>query len=138
MLTMNDSRLQLSLKKRPMKLSTLSSLMMAAVLMTVILSVHLLYYIQIDNFTRSHLKDKAMAVARTLADSPEIQQALTRPDGSTIIQPIAQATRKRNDLLFVVVTGGAHSGRQPGDSAGPDAARRKHHHSTDRAGNAKT
>ncbi|QAB32706.1 two-component system sensor histidine kinase DcuS (plasmid) [Pantoea ananatis] len=104
MLTMNDSRLQRSLKKRPMKLSTLSSLMMAAVLMTVILSVHLLYYIQIDNFTRSHLKDKAMAVARTLADSPEIQQALTRPDGSTIIQPIAQATRKRNDLLFVVVT----------------------------------
>ncbi len=103
-LTMNDSRPHRSSKKRPMKLSTLSSLMMAAVLMTVLLSVHLLYYVQIDNFTRAHVKDKALAVARTLADSPQIQQALTQPDGSKIIQPIAQATRKRNDLLFVVVT----------------------------------
>ncbi|RNA76362.1 MULTISPECIES: sensor histidine kinase [Pantoea] len=90
--------------KRPMKLSTLTTLMMTAVIVTVLLAVHLLYFVQIDNFAQSHLKDKAMAVARTLADSPEVQRGLLLPDGSSQIQPLAEAARKRNGLLFVVVT----------------------------------
>jgi two-component system sensor histidine kinase DcuS len=91
-------------RKRPMKLSTLTTLMMVAVIFTVLLSVHLLYFIQIDNFTRSHVKDKALAVARTLADDPQIQRGLTLSADQSMIQPIAKAVQKRNDLLFVVVT----------------------------------
>ena len=87
-----------------MKLSTLTTLMMTAVIFTVLVAVHLLYFVQIDNFAQSHLKDKAMAVARTLADSPEVQRGLLLPDGSSLIQPVAEAARKRNGLLFVVVT----------------------------------
>lgn len=87
-----------------MKLSTLTTLMMTAVIVTVLLAVHLLYFVQIDNFAQSHLKDKAMAVARTLADSPEVQRGLLLPDGSSQIQLLAEAARKRNGLLFVVVT----------------------------------
>lgn len=90
--------------KRPMKLSTLAMLMMGGVIFTVLLSVHLLYFIQIDNFTHDHVKDKALAVARTLAEDPQIQHSLTLPANDGVIQSIAQAAKKRNDLLFVTVT----------------------------------
>jgi len=90
-------------QKRPIKLSTLMTLMVGAVITTVLLSVHLLYNAQIDNFTRMHMQDKAMAVARTLASSPEIQRGLTLPSENNLIQPIANAVRNRDGLLFIVV-----------------------------------
>lgn len=101
---MNPAHQPKNARKRPMKLSTLATLMMGAVIVTVLLSVHLLYFFQIDNFTHSHVKDKALAVARTLAEDPEIQRSLTLPADAGLIQPIAEAVRKRNDLLFVTVT----------------------------------
>ena len=101
---MNPLQPAQSKNKRPMKLSTLTTLMMVGVIFTVLLSVHVLYFVQIDDFTRSHVKDKAMAVARTLADDPQIQRGLISPAESGLIQPIAKAVQKRNDLLFVVVT----------------------------------
>lgn len=94
---------QHAVRRRPLKLSTLVSLMFAAVIATVLLSVNFLYYIQVDNFIRAHLNDKALAVARTLADSPEIQHALTLSPTDNIIQPIANTVVKRNDLLFAVI-----------------------------------
>lgn len=87
-----------------MKLSMLTALMMSAVIFTVLLSVHFLYFIQIDDFTHSHVKDKALAVARTLAEDPQIQRGLTLPATEGLIQPVARAVQKRNDLLFVTVT----------------------------------
>ncbi|MDU4094866.1 MAG: sensor histidine kinase [Pantoea sp.] len=87
-----------------MKLSTLTTLMMVGVIFTVLLSVHLLYFTQIDNFTHAHVKDKAFAIARTLAEDRQIQHALTLPADRGIIQPIARAVQKRNDLLFVTIT----------------------------------
>lgn len=101
---MNPSPQLTPAPKRPMKLSTLATLMMVGVIFTVLLSVHLLYFIQIDNFTHSHVKDKALAVARTLAEDPQIQRGLTLPADQGIIQPVAKAVQKRNDLLFVTVT----------------------------------
>ena len=56
-----------------MKLNTLVTLMLSAVIVLVLLSVHMFYFFQIGAATRSQLEDKAMAVARTLAKSPEIQ-----------------------------------------------------------------
>lgn len=100
---MNQLLPQPARHKRPLKLSTLVSLMIGAVIITVLLSVHLLYYVQIENFTKMHIKDKAIAVARTLASSPEIQRGLTLPPDSGIIQPIAVEVQKRDCLLFIVV-----------------------------------
>ncbi|MGA8118311.1 sensor histidine kinase [Rouxiella badensis] len=100
---MNQPLPQPARHKRPLKLSTLVSLMIGAVIITVLLSVHLLYYVQIENFTKMHIKDKAIAVARTLASSPEIQRGLTLPPDSGIIQPIAVEVQKRDCLLFIVV-----------------------------------
>lgn len=58
------------LRKRPMKLSTTVILMVSAVLFSVLLVVHLIYFSQISDMTRDGLANKALAVARTLADSP--------------------------------------------------------------------
>lgn len=49
-------------------------------------------------------KDTALGIARTLADSPEIQRGLMQSPQADIIQPIAKAVTQRNDLLLTVVT----------------------------------
>lgn len=79
-------------------------LMVSAVLFSVLLVVHLIYFSQISDMTRDGLANKALAVARTLADSPEIRQGLQKKPQESGIQAIAEAVRKRNDLLFIVVT----------------------------------
>lgn len=91
-------------RKRPMKLSTSVSLMVSAAIAAVLLVVHLFYFLQISQITRDGVRDKALAVARTLADSAEIQRGLRLPSDSNIIQPLTQAVQQSNDLLFVVVT----------------------------------
>lgn len=90
--------------KRPMKLSTSVSLMVSAVIVAVLLAVHFFYFLQISQVTNKGVEDKALAVARTLADSPDIQRGLLLPPDSNVIQPIATAVLQSNDLLFVVVT----------------------------------
>jgi sensor histidine kinase regulating citrate/malate metabolism len=62
-------------RKRAMKLSTLVTLMLCSVIVSVLLVVYALYFVQIANVTREGVKDTAMAVARTLADEPEIKRA---------------------------------------------------------------
>lgn len=91
-------------RKHPMKLSTSVILMISAVIISVLLVVHMLYFVQISNTARDGVEDKALAVARTLADLPDIKHALSLPPDSDMIEPIANAVQKRNDLLFVVVT----------------------------------
>ena len=101
---MKLSSLLIAARQHALKLSTLATLMMVAVIFTVLLSVHFLYYIQIDDFTHAHVKDKALAVARTLAEDPQIKRGLAQPADRGIIQPLAEAVQKRNGLLFVAVT----------------------------------
>lgn len=92
------------LRKRPMKLGTTVMLMVSAVLFSVLLVVHLIYFSQISDMTRDALTDKALAVARSLAHSPEIRNGLQKSPTESGIQTFAEAVRKRNDLLFIVVT----------------------------------
>ncbi|QCZ33894.1 two-component system sensor histidine kinase DcuS [Escherichia fergusonii] len=92
------------LSKRPMKLGTTVMLMVSAVLFSVLLVVHLIYFSQISDMTRDALTDKALAVARSLAHSPEIRNGLQKSPTESGIQTFAEAVRKRNDLLFIVVT----------------------------------
>ncbi|MBD9644958.1 MULTISPECIES: sensor histidine kinase [Pantoea] len=101
---MSSSQQGTAARKQPMKLNTLVTLMLSAVIVLVLLSVHMFYFFQIGAATRAQLEDKAMAVARTLADSPEIQRALAFPPDGTRIQPIAKAVEETNNLLFITVT----------------------------------
>lgn len=91
-------------RRRPMKLNTLVTLMLSAVIVLVLLSVHMFYFFQIGASTRGQLEDKAIAVARTLAKSPEIQQALALPPQQAQLQPIAKAVEESNNLLFISIT----------------------------------
>ncbi|MBJ3593640.1 two-component system sensor histidine kinase DcuS [Salmonella enterica subsp. enterica serovar Saintpaul] len=101
---MRHSLQRTAIRKRPMKLGTTVILMVSAVLFSVLLVVHLIYFSQISNMTRDALAGKALAVARTLADSPEIRQGLMKKPEESGIQAIAQAVKKSNDFLFIVVT----------------------------------
>ncbi|WPI28815.1 sensor histidine kinase [Klebsiella oxytoca] len=93
-------------RKRPMsmKLSTAVTLMIGSVIGSVLILVYALWFMQISGATRDGVKDTALAVARTLADSPEVKRGLTLPPERGIIQPLALAVSKRNGLLFAVVT----------------------------------
>lgn len=101
---MSDLQPFLPTRKRPMKLNTLVTLMVCAIIGSVLLVVFALYSVQITRATRDDVKDTALGIARTLADSPEVQRGLMQAPQENIIQPIAQAVTKRNDLLFTVVT----------------------------------
>ena len=101
---MSDLQPFLPTRKRPMKLNTLVTLMVCTIIGSVLLVVFALYSVQITRATRDDVKDTALGIARTLADSPEIQRGLMQAPQENIIQPIAQAVTKRNDLLFTVVT----------------------------------
>ncbi|CAH3544869.1 sensor histidine kinase [Enterobacter roggenkampii] len=101
---MSDLQPFLPTRKRPMKLNTLVTLMVCAIIGSVLLVVFALYSVQITRATRDDVKDTALGIARTLADGPEIQRGLMQAPQENIIQPIAQAVTKRNDLLFTVVT----------------------------------
>ena len=101
---MRHSLQRTAIRKRPMKLGTTVILMVSAVLFSVLLVVHLIYFSQISNMTRDALAGKALAVARTLANSPEIRQGLMKKPEESGIQAIAQAVNKSNDFLFIVVT----------------------------------
>ncbi|ELH1431179.1 TPA: two-component system sensor histidine kinase DcuS [Raoultella ornithinolytica] len=87
-----------------MKLSTAVTLMISSVIGSVLLLVYALWFIQISGTTRDGVKDTALAVARTFSDMPEVKQALTLPPQSGLIQPLALAITRRNDLLYAVVT----------------------------------
>ncbi|WP_275262626.1 sensor histidine kinase [Citrobacter braakii] len=101
---MRHSLQRTAIRKRPMKLGTTVILMVSAVLFSVLLVVHLIYFSQISNMTRDALAGKALAVARTLANSPEIRQGLMKKPEESGIQAIAQAVNKSNDFLFIVLT----------------------------------
>ncbi|EFC56458.1 sensor histidine kinase [Enterobacter cancerogenus] len=91
-------------RKRPMKLYTLVTLMVCAIIGSVLLLVFALYSMQITRATRDDVKDTALGIARTFADSPDVRRGLMASPQDNIIQPIAQAVTRRNDLLFTVVT----------------------------------
>ncbi len=101
---MTSSQFLTSRLKRPMKLSTSVSLMVSSVIIAVLLAVHFFYFLQISQVTSDGVRDKALAVARTLADSADIQRGLLLPPDSNLIQPLASAVQQSNNLLFVVVT----------------------------------
>lgn len=93
-----------SSRKRPMKFGTMVTLMVCSVTGSVLLLACALWFWQISNATRDGVKATGFAVARTLANAPEIRRGLLLPPNSNVIQPLAQAVAARNDLLYAVVT----------------------------------
>jgi two-component system sensor histidine kinase DcuS len=101
---MSDVQPLVMTRKRPMKLNTLVTLMVSSVIGSVLLVIFALYFMQITKATRDGVKDTALAIARTLADSPDVKRGLLLSAQKSQIQPVAEAITRRNDLLFAVVT----------------------------------
>ena len=80
---------------RPMKLNTLVTLMVYSVTGAILLVIFVLYFAQITRATRDGVRDTALAVARTLADSPAVIRGLALPPDSNIIQPVALTVMQR-------------------------------------------
>jgi Signal transduction histidine kinase regulating citrate/malate metabolism len=91
-------------RKRPMKLNTLVTLMVCSVIGSVLLVTFALYFMQVTRATRDGVKDTALAIARTLADSPDVKRGLQHSPENSPIQSVSDAITRRNDLLFAVVT----------------------------------
>lgn len=101
---MSDLQPLATTRKRPMKLNTLVTLMVCGVMGSVLLVIFALYFVQVTRATRDGVKDTALAIARTLADSPDVKRGLQHSPENSPIQSVADAVTRRNDLLFAVVT----------------------------------
>ncbi|BDH45559.1 two-component system sensor histidine kinase DcuS [Salmonella enterica subsp. enterica serovar Choleraesuis] len=88
----------------PMKLVTSVTLMMCCVIVSVLLVVYALYFVQVSRIARDGVEDTALAIARTLADTPQVRQGLAAAPENNIIAPLTDSVQQRNDLLFAVVT----------------------------------
>ncbi|WP_410014420.1 sensor histidine kinase [Sodalis sp. C49] len=91
-------------RKAPLTLSTSVILMVSGVIVSVLVVVHMLFFSQISELAENNVRDKAFAIARTLAQDPEVVQGLGGQGNPGAIQQVAEAARIRNDLFFVVVT----------------------------------
>ncbi|HDJ1441409.1 TPA: two-component system sensor histidine kinase DcuS [Serratia rubidaea] len=93
----------MSQPRLPLKLSTSVTLMVSAIIASVLMVVYALFFVQMNHEGQSQLQRKAMAIAETLALSDTIVDGLQsrRQDGA--IQRFAEQVRQHNELLFVVV-----------------------------------
>ncbi|CAM3516825.1 MULTISPECIES: sensor histidine kinase [Yersinia] len=91
-------------QKKPLRLGTSVTLMVSVVIISVLLAVHTLFFIQISHIAQNNLKEKSFAVARTLALSPIVINGLSHTEDKDKIQPFAESVSKSNELLFIVVT----------------------------------
>jgi sensor histidine kinase regulating citrate/malate metabolism len=62
-------------------------------------------YLQAGQHNQSAARDRVLAVAHTVAASPQVRAALTAPDPSAVLQPYAEQVRRDTATDFVVVMG---------------------------------
>lgn len=101
---MSDLQPFLLTRKRPMKLNTLVTLMVCAIIASVLLLVFALYSVQITRATRDDVKRHRTGYRPHAGRQPGDQRGLMQSPQADIIQPIAKAVTQRNDLLLTVVT----------------------------------
>ncbi|MFP1740460.1 sensor histidine kinase [Lonsdalea quercina] len=94
----------MSKKKTPLKLSTSIILMVSAVIGSVLLVVYALLFFRISELTENHLREKAFAIARTVAYAPVVIHELSNVGNPEEVQRFSEEVKWRNHLLFVIVT----------------------------------
>jgi sensor histidine kinase regulating citrate/malate metabolism len=62
-------------------------------------------YLQAQENSQEANQSRVLAVARAVAASPQVRAALTAPDPSTVLQPLAEQVRRDTATDFVVVMG---------------------------------
>ncbi len=77
--------------------------MVLTVVAVALLALYAMISIQISNYTRNGLEQRAAGIARTVSCSPTIRSALSPGGNPAIAQPYAEDVRQANDIQFVVV-----------------------------------
>ncbi|AZK46817.1 DcuS/MalK family sensor histidine kinase [Paenibacillus lentus] len=90
-------------RKQIFRLQTTITLLVCLVLAFVLLIIYFMFSQQFKNQTRRNLEERVVAVSRTMALTPSVQEALGNPQSSFNIQQYANKIRRLNDVEFVVV-----------------------------------
>ncbi|MFD0698811.1 ATP-binding protein [Paenibacillus sp. GCM10027628] len=86
-----------------MKLQTKLILIICSLLFFVIVSLGSIFFYIMTTALEDQIGTRALKVAETVADIPEIRQAFQTSDPSAIIQPIAESIREKTDAEYIVV-----------------------------------
>lgn len=90
-------------RKKALRLQTTITLLVCLVLAIVLSIIYFLFSEQFKAQTRRNLQERVVAVSRTVALTPSVQEALRNPQSSFDIQQYANRIRRLNDVEFVVV-----------------------------------
>ncbi|WP_411344084.1 DcuS/MalK family sensor histidine kinase [Paenibacillus sp. WLX1005] len=90
-------------RSRRFRLQMTITLLVCLVVAVVLLSVYLMFSIEVSGHTRQAVEQRALAIARTVAYTPLVQDALDGQGDRTAVQTYAEQVRTSNDVEFVVV-----------------------------------
>lgn len=94
----------MKLKKPSLSLQTTITLLVCGVIAVSLLVTNMLISARLANNTEKNLEDKATNVARIVANSPSVIEALSGKQDEKIIQEYANKVRTLTNVEFVVVT----------------------------------
>ncbi|MFG2268647.1 SpoIIE family protein phosphatase [Streptomyces chartreusis] len=75
----------------------------AAIVVLLVVAAVVALVLQVRTDTRREAGNRSLAVAQSFAKAPGIEEALSSPDPSAVLQPRAEAARKATDVDFIVV-----------------------------------
>ncbi|WP_338482916.1 SpoIIE family protein phosphatase [Streptomyces sp. SCSIO 75703] len=74
-----------------------------AIVLLLVVAAAVSLLLQVRRDSTADARNRSLAVASSLANSPGLREALDAPDPSSVLQPRAEAVRKATDVDFVVV-----------------------------------
>lgn len=89
--------------KLQLNLQTTIIMLVCSVVIVALFVTYILITVSTSERVRQHQADKAMYIARTIANSPFIIEALERGDNQQVIQDFAEKIRVVNGVEFIVV-----------------------------------
>ncbi|MBT1090993.1 SpoIIE family protein phosphatase/ATP-binding protein [Streptomyces sp. Tu102] len=75
----------------------------AAIVVLLVVAAVVALVLQVRTDTKREAGNRSLAVAQSFAKAPGMEEALSSPDPSTVLQPRAEAARKATDVDFIVV-----------------------------------
>ena len=95
--------MHIHLKPRAWSLARQLFALQVGVVAVVVLVGSVAAYLEARERSQDSTRSRVLAVARTVAASPQVRSALTLPDPSTVLQPYAERVRRDTGTNFVVV-----------------------------------
>ncbi|MFE4577518.1 SpoIIE family protein phosphatase [Streptomyces chartreusis] len=75
----------------------------AAIVVLLVVAAVVALVLQVRTDTKREAGNRSLAVAESFAKAPGMEEALSSPDPSAVLQPRAEAARKATDVDFIVV-----------------------------------